>query len=72
MLILYTFVFSAYYQTSIRQIATRLSEDETRRTYLNSAYRCVTWIPIEEGAKISENIFLYELDVYPEDMSNSI
>lgn len=72
MLTLYTFVFSSYWQYSIRQIVTRMDEEETRRTYLNSSYTCVTKFQLDSSSNVRENVFLYENDIYPEDLSPSI
>lgn len=69
---LYTFVFSAYYRLEVKQIASRLDADTVKRTYFNSAWDCVSTFKLDSETPIIEHVYLYELEVNPEDMSPSI
>lgn len=66
---LYTFVFSSYYRVEVKQIASRLDSETVKRTYFNSMWDCVSSFKLDQSVKISENNYLYELEINPDDLA---
>lgn len=62
---LYTFKCSTQWKDEIKQIASRLSMEEVKRTYFDSFWECVTRFKLDEefSKKISENNYLWEFEI---------
>ena len=69
---LYTFVFRAYYEVRIKQIASHLSAEEVKRTYFNSLWTLASVFPLDDNIPTKENVYLWEFDIFADDMSQSI
>ena len=69
---LYTFIFHSYYEVSIKQIASRLDAETVKKTYLNNQYRLASVYPLDDKIPQKENVYLWEFEIFADDMSPSI